>query len=62
MNGNIHVQFLGEGVATTSPPYPTPGCETTQAYPAEPKNDFFASMCPIWVPDTYPPPKEPLSD
>jgi len=24
MNGNIHVQFLGEGVAATSPPYPTP--------------------------------------
>ena len=23
MNGNIHVQFLGEGVAVTSPPYPT---------------------------------------
>src|SRR5271167_3018027 len=23
MNGNIHVQFLGEGVAATSPPYPT---------------------------------------
>ena len=25
MNGNIHVQFLGEGVAATSPPYPTSG-------------------------------------
>jgi len=23
MNGNIHVQFLGEEVAATSPPYPT---------------------------------------
>ena len=23
MNGDIHVQFLGEGVAATSPPYPT---------------------------------------
>src|SRR5271157_3284419 len=23
MNGNIHVRFLGEGVAATSPPYPT---------------------------------------
>src|SRR4051812_6250323 len=22
MNGNIHVQFLGEGVAATPPPYP----------------------------------------
>jgi hypothetical protein len=22
MNGNIHVQFLGEGVAVTPPPYP----------------------------------------
>jgi len=35
MNGNIHVQFLGEGVAATSPPYPTPGWATTQAYPAQ---------------------------
>jgi hypothetical protein len=34
MNGNIHVQFLGEGVAATSPPYPTPGWSTTQVYPA----------------------------
>ena len=25
MKGNFHVQFLGEGVAATSPPYPTPG-------------------------------------
>jgi hypothetical protein len=24
MNGNIHVWFLGEEVAVTSPPYPTP--------------------------------------
>ena len=23
MKGNFHVQFLGEGVAATSPPYPT---------------------------------------
>jgi len=35
MNGNIHVQFLGEGVAATSPPYPTPGWATTQVYPAQ---------------------------
>ena len=34
MKGNFHVQFLGEGVAATSPPYPTPGWATTQAYPA----------------------------
>jgi hypothetical protein len=34
MNGNIHVQFLGEEVAATSPPYPTPGWTTTQVYPA----------------------------
>ncbi len=34
MNGNIHVQFLGEEVAATSPPYPTPGWATTQVYPA----------------------------
>ena len=25
MKGNFHVQFLGEGVAATSPPYPTLG-------------------------------------
>src|SRR5208337_575936 len=30
----LHVQFLGEGVAATSPPYPTPGWATTQVYPA----------------------------
>ena len=33
MKGNFHVQFLGEGVAATSPPYPTPGWATTQVYP-----------------------------
>ena len=34
MKGNFHVQFLGEGVAATSPPYPTPGWATTPVYPA----------------------------
>ena len=34
MNGNIHVQFLGEGVAATSPPYPTSGGAIPQGYPA----------------------------
>ena len=34
MKGNFHVQFLGEGVAATSPPYPTLGWVTTQVYPA----------------------------
>ena len=34
MKGNFHVQFLGEGVAATSPPYPTPGWATTLVYPA----------------------------
>ena len=29
MKGNFHVQFLGEGVAATSPPYPTIGIYTT---------------------------------
>jgi len=29
------VQFLGEGVAATSPPYQTPGWATTQVYPAQ---------------------------
>ena len=32
MKGNFHVQFLGEGVAATSPPYPTSGWATTQVY------------------------------
>ena len=35
MKGNFHVQFLGEGVAATSPPYPTPGWATTPVYPAQ---------------------------
>ncbi len=34
MKGNFHVQFLGEGVTVTSPPYPTPGWAITQVYPA----------------------------
>src|SRR5271157_2928006 len=38
MKGNFHVQFLGEGVAATSPPYPTPGWATTQVYPARGSN------------------------
>ena len=28
MKGNFHVQFLADGVAATSPPYPTPGSAT----------------------------------
>jgi len=32
MKGNFHVQFLGEGVAATSPPYPTLGWATTQGH------------------------------
>ena len=39
MKGNFHVQFLGEGVAATSPPYPTPGWATTQVYPARAAGD-----------------------
>jgi hypothetical protein len=34
MNGNIHVQFLGEGVAATSPPYPTGEVAIPPCYPA----------------------------
>ena len=34
MKGNFHVQFLGEGVAATSPPYPTPGRVTALGDPA----------------------------
>jgi len=33
MRGNSHVQFLGEGVTATSPPYPTPGPVTTRGHP-----------------------------
>ena len=45
MNGNIHVQFLGEGVAATSPPYPTvrygvPG--TTSVPPVTPISVLLA--------------------
>ena len=43
MKGNFHVQFLGEGVAATSPPYPTPGWATTQVYPASKRRGFVAS-------------------
>ena len=39
MKGNFHVQFLGEGVAATSPPYPTLGWATTQVYPARAAGD-----------------------
>ena len=31
---NVRNENLGEGVAATSPPYPTPGWATTQVYPA----------------------------
>ena len=34
MKGNFHVQFLGEGVAATSPPYPTPGGAIPWGHPA----------------------------
>ena len=44
MKGNFHVQFLGEGVAATSPPYPTPGWATTQVYPAaKPRWSVYSS-------------------
>ena len=36
MNGDIPVQFLGEEVTATSPPYPTPRWETAPAYPTSP--------------------------
>ena len=39
MNGNFHVQFLGEGVAATSPPYPTPRGAIPWGHPA-----FFPSL------------------
>ena len=34
MKGNFHVQFLGEGVAATSPPYPTPRGAIPWGHPA----------------------------
>ena len=43
MKGNFHVQFLGEGVAATSPPYPTPGWATTPVYPARGATHLVAS-------------------
>ena len=48
MKGNFHVQFLGEGVAATSPPYPTPGWATTQVYPAR----ITPQLTPDYAPDT----------
>ena len=55
MKGNFHVQFLGEGVAATSPPYPTPGWATTQVYPAR---ITAGSLLPHVRPDD--PPTEPV--
>ena len=46
MKGNFHVQFLGEGVAATSPPYPTLGWATTQVYPA--RITPFRRILQIW--------------
>ena len=37
MKGNFHVQFLGEGVAATSPPYPT----VTDVVMSEPSSRFW---------------------
>ncbi len=36
MTGNFHVQFCGEGVAVTSPPYPAQGGAIPQGDPALP--------------------------
>ena len=44
MKGNFHVQFLGEGVAATSPPYPTLGWATTQVYPARNTRDVADAL------------------
>ena len=41
MKGNFHVQFLGEGVAATSPPYPTPRGAIPWGHPARnSRNDW----------------------
>ena len=40
MKGNFHVQFLGEGVAATSPPYPTPRGAIPWGHPARNSSAF----------------------
>ena len=54
MKGNFHVQFLGEGVAATSPPYPTLGWATTQVYPARISPDFGFLQNDELTPDFFP--------
>ena len=41
MKGNFHVQFLGEGVAATSPPYPTPRGAIPWGDPARNPSVYF---------------------
>ena len=53
MKGNFHVQFLGEGVAATSPPYPTLGWATTQVYPAREAQSKSAGS-PLGYPPLWP--------
>ena len=49
MKGNFHVQFLGEGVAATSPPYPTLGWATTQVYPARGGASKLRAQRALWL-------------
>ena len=47
MKGNFHVQFLGEGVAATSPPYPTLGGRPPRSTrPDNPPRQVNKALCP----------------
>src|SRR5271165_253908 len=53
MKGNFHVQFLGEGVAATSPPYPTLGGQPPRSTrPEEPEHQAAGVVrgfgVPVW--------------
>ena len=53
MKGNFHVQFLGEGVAATSPPYPTRGGQPPRsARPGE--TPWARASCTTWGNSTIP--------
>ena len=48
MKGNFHVQFLGEGVAATSPPYPTGEVAIPPCYPAHRVNQKLPDKTPAF--------------
>src|SRR5207302_9170939 len=49
MKGNFHVQFLGEGVAATPPPYPAGGGATPRGDPA--RTEASAGAAPLKLKD-----------